>query len=76
MFINCLCKIMLIAKIVSINKLQGSYGLRKREVFIEEIEITNRTQLEQWNQWPTNVNRSTKNFTKIPKCTQKERLDG
>ena len=58
--------------IIAIIKLRESYG----EVFIEELEITKRERVEQWNQWPTNVNRSTKNYTKVPKCTQKERDEG
>ena len=36
-FIQHLNKIMFFVTIIEISKLQGSYGLSKREVFIEEL---------------------------------------
>ena len=69
-------KTILFVILTTINEIQSDHILRKRQIVIEQLEIKNTEEITQWNQWPTGQNRSLRNYTQIPKCTEKERNEG
>ena len=56
--------------------LEANHLMRKREVFIEEVEIDKRIEIPQWNQWPEGQNKSLGNYKQVPKCRIEDRLSG
>ena len=56
--------------------LEANHLMRKREVFIEEVEIDKRIEIPQWNQWPEGQNKSLGNYKQVPKCRKEDRQSG